>query len=73
MKMGKKHKNLEKCKGESTISLTNVPAQSSLYISIISSPDLKFCPDLFGDLESRSYFVPILSGDEKKSSANYNL
>lgn len=28
-------------------------------MSIIFSPDLKFCPDLFGDLKSRSYFVPI--------------
>lgn len=36
-----------------------LPAQSSLYISIMSSPDLKFWPDLFGDLKSKSYLVPI--------------
>ena len=36
----------------------DIPEQSSLYMSIIFSPDLKFCPDLFSDLKSRSYFVP---------------
>lgn len=35
-----------------------VPVQSWEYISIISSPVLKFCPTLFGDLKSKSYFFP---------------
>lgn len=38
--------------------IPHIPVQSPLYISIISSPDLKFCPDLLGDLKSKSYFVP---------------
>lgn len=38
----------------------DLPRQSSLYMSTISSPDLKFCPDLLGDLKSKSYFVPTL-------------
>src|SRR5688572_6446047 len=37
-----------------------IPEQSCLYISIISSPDLKFCPDLFGVLKSKSYLVPCI-------------
>lgn len=46
-----------------------IPAQSSLYISIISCPDLKFCPDLFGVLKSRSYFVPTVETAQLSLSA----
>lgn len=47
-------KNYEICKEN------DLPRQISLYMLTISSPDLKFCPDLFGDLKSKSYFVPTL-------------